>query len=371
MNFATFATQPETNSEFYVIRDAAGKVVARPLEGLDQIDRNNARDFTQSSAYKECPEIVNWFLQYTGTRSFNGKTRKNTLSAFAWIRGCKGMMPTLGSELLSYYQDEDGPTSNVLGYRLWSVYPALDWNDPDSLKQFDTTGNVPLKVLPVSQAIGVRRAEIEKTEHYDVPRIMYKNPIIVDYDIDGDGSVIPTRVRANYYARIQFKNRNWKRAFEVNGDLRQYDSQVFASMSNPKSIDCTDEFLEVYDTIEGPDVHTRVHATLGRFISDPNLKNSKLSRIMLISAYSLLATSVEPVPYEIKREYRLVDRVQMVAATVSDVYYGVERGDNRDDDTSFKDFYCRLVQLADPITKGARNLDDLVRANAGMKIIVP
>jgi hypothetical protein len=61
----------------------------------------------------------------------------------------------------------------------------------------------------------------------------------------------------------------------------------------------------------------------------------------------------------------------MVAATVSDVYYGVERGDNRDDDTSFKDFYCRLVQLADPITKGARNLDDLVRANAGMKIIVP
>lgn len=355
-----------------------GASLAYPAaERLETIDRNNARPLDRVKS--ACAGIAAWFVNFCGTMvNAAGDNVTKTLHSFSWITNLKGHFPRKVTSLFSYAwvkgeDDKMAPEGKPLAYRLWSLFPSFDLSNEADLAAFNETGILKFSVRPVSNIIGLKRTAAKLFEKdgriktYDVPRIFDRNFVIVNVETDADGNLSIKDVLANYYMRLMFRNKDWK--------VEGRDSQLFSSCYLRKAVDVTAEFVKVFDTVDGKDFDSRVHATLTMFLgANPELKDSKLARIMAIQAHALAGAHVAALPGgegTIKRENNLVDRVCLNTTTIRGAYFGVERTiEGKAPEDEFLDFHCRLVSIEDPITQRARGLEGVKRFNNALNINV-
>lgn len=373
---------PSTN-DAYVILNADGEVIDRPIERLGSVEARCARALNEKSiSGGNSQAMAEWWLRYTGFK--NGVL--NRLSALAWIKTIKGFMPTRVSQLFSFAwetNEETGkkqPVGKPLAYRAWCVVPffngePIDLTTRENVELFDSgQAKITARVMPVASAIGLEKSKAKLTDRkgsvikHDVPRILSKNMITVSVEQNEDGSFAIREVRANYYMRLNWRNKNYQTP-DANGVSRA--SKLYAAASNHSAFTCTNEFLAVFnETDESKDINARIHETLMTFMSGRAGTDSVLYKVMQLQGRSAIGAYVDSLPKgkgELTDEFNLIDRCCMYAVDTYDHYHGVEYvSDNTDNE--YVDFHCKVAELFDPVEKRANGVAGHERVNKAFRI---
>lgn len=354
----------DTGHEPYWIENDAGQVTDHPIHRLPVSDQALTRDFTGTVAFQESPSFVERFIGSTGTaEDKTGKPYVKVFQGLGTLVGLKKTIPVRGASLYSFEKDESGnATGKPLGFRQYTMLPTTNLHEAEVLEQYNKDGHMQFDAFALAELYKVSKAKVKASQRYDVDRLPEKNKVLVDFDLDSDGTPTPVRVFATYFLRVKFTDSKSKVMRTNRNTGKDYvdNAQLYVSVQPRNIYDVTDEFLEIWNVTEGKNADERVRNTLrAAFVS----KDTKyLQKCLELQARSAVAAMVSGIA-----DYRLQNRMRMYWVIGRDAYYGLESSFEKNE---FCDYHMRLSAIEDPMGHNMGMLANTRRLNEGTNLVM-